>query len=65
MFSNEVHQAMLERDRMLVEALERAESGLATHDDWALIRFQCGVPRRATLTLETISIGANDESSSE
>jgi len=42
----EFHQAMLERMQMLDEALERAEAGVATEDDWNTIRFECGLPRR-------------------
>ena len=46
------HQAMLERMQMLEEALERAEAGVATPDDWATIRMECGMPRRQS-QLET------------
>ena len=46
----EFNQAMLERQQMLEEALERAETGVATEDDWNTIRFECGVTRRANLT---------------
>jgi len=48
----EYHQAMLERLQMLEEALDRAEAGVATPDDWETIRFECGVPRRQS-QLET------------
>jgi hypothetical protein len=48
----EYHQAMLERLQMLEEALDRAEAGVATPDDWVTIRFECGVPRRQS-QLET------------
>jgi len=41
-----MHQAMLERMQMLEEALQRAEAGVATTDDWATIRMECGMPRR-------------------
>jgi hypothetical protein len=41
-----MHQAMLERMQMLEEALDRAEAGVATPDDWATIRMECGTPRR-------------------
>lgn len=47
---------MLERMQMLEEALERAETGVATRDDWDLIRYECGIPRRHKTTLETVSI---------
>ena len=48
-----MHQAMLERMQMLEEALQRAEAGVATPDDWDTIRFECGVPRRQS-QLETL-----------
>lgn len=50
------HQLMLERQQMLEEALARAEDGTATHDDWAIIRFECGVSKRIVIELETVSI---------
>ena len=46
----EMHQLMLERQQMLEEALERAETGVANEDDWNTIRFECGVSRRPKLT---------------
>jgi hypothetical protein len=49
----EFHQAMLERMQMLEEALDRAEAGVATTDDWATIRMECGMPRRQS-QLETL-----------
>jgi len=48
----EAHQAMLERMQMLEEALHRAETGVATEDDWSVIRFECGAPRSQTLKPE-------------
>jgi hypothetical protein len=42
----EAHQAMLERMQMLEEALERAEAGVASEDDWNIIRLECGMPSR-------------------
>jgi hypothetical protein len=53
---SEYDQAMLDRMQMLEEALERAETGVATRDDWDVIRFECGIPRRYKTTLETVSI---------
>jgi hypothetical protein len=47
------HQAMLERMQMLEEALQRAEAGVATTDDWDTIRLECGMPRRQ-YQLETL-----------
>jgi len=52
----EAHQAMLERMQMLDEALDRAEAGVATPDDWSVIRFECGMPRRPIVQRETSSI---------
>jgi hypothetical protein len=46
----EYNQAMLERQQMLEEALERAETGVATEDDWNIICFSCGVTRRPKST---------------
>jgi len=56
----QVNQMMLERHEMLAEAIERAEAGRATEDDWNIIRYECGVPRRPTVTLETISIRSEE-----
>jgi hypothetical protein len=46
----EYNQAMLERQQMLEEALERAETGVATEDDWNTIYFECRATRRPKLT---------------
>lgn len=43
----EYHQAMQERMQELQEALERAEQGNATTEDWNVIYYECGL-RRAT-----------------
>ena len=40
----EFYQAQLERQERLEEALLRAENLKATADDWAIIRFECGLP---------------------
>lgn len=40
------HQVMLDRMREVEEALERAESGKATPEDWNLIRWECGLSRK-------------------
>lgn len=50
---SEAHQAMLERMQMLEEALERAEAGVASEDDWATIRFECGMPKRRIVETQT------------
>ena len=47
---------MLERMQMLEEALEKAKAGVATEDDWNIIRMECGLSKRPIVTLETISI---------
>jgi hypothetical protein len=44
----EAHQLMLERMQVLEKALDRAEVGIATRDDWDIIRMECGMPRRLT-----------------
>lgn len=45
--SNEVEfcQFMLERQQILEEALDRAESGVASSEDWSVIRSECGLPK--------------------
>jgi len=53
---SEHEQAMLERMQMLEDALQRAEAGVATGADWNIIRYECGVPKKPTVKLETISI---------
>ena len=47
----------MEFDRMerLEGAFDRATQGLATEDDWNVIRFECGIAQRPVL--HTISIG--------
>ena len=52
----EMHQLQLERMQLLEEALERAETGRATEDDWNIIRYECGMPKRPSVTLETASL---------
>jgi hypothetical protein len=53
---SEMHQLMLDRMQMLEEALQRAEAGVATEDDWNIIRSECGLSKRPIVTLETVSI---------
>ena len=53
---SEMHQLQMERMQMLEEALERAEAGVATEDDWNIIRSECGLSKRPIVTLETVSI---------
>lgn len=50
MTDGEYHQAMLERMQQLEEALDRAEAGTATHDDWVIIRYECGMSRSQSKT---------------
>jgi hypothetical protein len=53
----EMHQLMLERQQMLEEAIERAEAGIAVQEDWDIIRYECGLPKkRPAVILETLSI---------
>lgn len=42
----ELHQLMLERQQRVEEAIERAQAGVATEDDWNIIRYECGVVQR-------------------
>ena len=55
-YESEMHQLMLERMQMLEEALERAETGVASGDDCDIIRSECGLSKRPIVTLETLSI---------
>jgi hypothetical protein len=52
----EMHQLMLERQQMLEEAIERAEAGIAVQEDWDIIRYECGLPKRPMVVLKTLSI---------
>lgn len=66
MREDEYHQLELERMQRLEEALDRAEVGLATPDDWATIRFECGMPRRRySVTFNKQLIGELHEPKSE
>lgn len=57
MDESEYHQAMLEREQMLLEALTRAEAGQATEEDWKVIRYECGVGKRLYETLKSSNKG--------
>jgi hypothetical protein len=57
---SEMHQLMLERMQMLEEALERAETGVATEDDWNIIRYECGMPKRLNIMLETATLSRSE-----
>jgi len=53
---DDMNQLMLERQQMLEEALIRAETGVATQEDWDIIRYECGLPKRPIVTLETVTL---------
>lgn len=42
---SEYEELVSEREQMLEEAINRAEAGKATWDDWSLIRAELGLPR--------------------
>jgi hypothetical protein len=44
MTSSEYNQMQLERQELLEGALRRAINHSATDDDWAVIRYECGLP---------------------
>ena len=44
MRQDEYQQMMEERQQMLEEAFERAYTGFATEEDWAVLRYECGLP---------------------
>ncbi len=60
------HQQHLERQEMLIKALSRAVNGIATPDDWNMIRFECGLSdgQFREVTFNT-NLGENNEFSSE
>ena len=60
------HQDMLDRQQMLIEALSRAVNGIATPDDWNMIRFECGLSdgQFREVTFNT-NLGEKNEFSSE
>ena len=53
---DDFNQLMLERQQRVEEAIERAQAGVATEDDWTIIRYECGVVQRPKVILETIGI---------
>jgi hypothetical protein len=60
------HQAELERQQMLIKALSRAMHGLATPDDWNIIRFECGLSTGQFRDVRfNTNLGEEDEFSSE
>lgn len=42
----EYQQMMQERMERIEEALQRAQQGLATDDDWKVIYYECGLSTR-------------------
>ena len=56
----EMHQLMLERQQILEEAFERAETGVATQEDWNIIRYECGLSKRPIVTLETLTLNRSE-----
>ncbi len=46
MDQSELHQLMLERMQQCEEALNRAQKGDATPQDWELIRYECGLGKQ-------------------
>ena len=47
---SEVIELFVDRMRVLEEALQKAEDGAATPDDWVLIRAECGMPKSQFLS---------------
>jgi hypothetical protein len=52
---SEYHQANLERQQQLEEALRRAVNHMATDDDWAVIYYECGLKALQRKTNESYS----------
>lgn len=52
----EYHQAMLERQRMVEQAIFNAEMGVASDEDFKIIRFECGIkqPSPSSLILQDV-----------
>ena len=42
---DEYNEALLEKSQQLAEALNKAEAGVATREEWDLIRHECQCPR--------------------
>jgi hypothetical protein len=42
----EYHQAMLEREYRIEQAVFNAEMGVATDEDFDVIRFECGISKK-------------------
>lgn len=53
MREDEYAQAMLERMQQLDEAINRAESGRASKDDWKVIKFECGISTKRGVNHES------------
>jgi hypothetical protein len=52
----EYNQAMLERMQQLEEAVNRAQSGRASKDDWKVIKFECGISTKRGVNHEFNSV---------
>lgn len=44
MEQSEYQQMMEERQQILEAAFDRAYTGFATEADWAVLRYECGLP---------------------
>ena len=47
----EFNQAMLERQSMIEQAIFNAEQGVASDEDFDIIRFECGIKKQSPTTL--------------
>ena len=47
----EYHQAMLERQQIIEQAIFNAERGIASDEDFDIIRFECGVKKQSPSSL--------------
>lgn len=50
--NQELEQMYQMREKRLVEAIERAEQGQATSEDFDIIRFECGLKKHPSPTQE-------------
>jgi hypothetical protein len=56
----QLHQLMLERQERLEDAYDKARLGIASEDDWDVIRYECGLPKRPIVSLDAISISRSE-----
>ena len=52
--NDELHEMYLERQRRLEEAIERAEVGQASSDDFDIIRFEAGLKKTPSPSTEIL-----------